>query len=333
MDPGNATYKEVNKEWKATCRILFGTEVGELDEYSGWLSSLNDKFFTRNSSLSGKQVVFGTDAYCPGAKIISFDEVDFTKRFEPLSINEIKDMDSILEAVSERAYYCGSIIIGNSKFVESSSSVADSFFVYRSVKISGSKNIAYSQYLRLCENVFGTNEGGSSKFCIRGSAHYFNQRSFELWIGGNSSDCYYSYGLDACKDCMFSFNLVGKMNAIGNMQLPKDKYLSIKRKLLSEMAQELEQNERFKRLHSDEIRHLAYVANRLKDRKIILSKKDETGQEQKITFTLKVLLINTKGEGILRLKELRAQGKAKAPLGAFCFKEEHLDRRYFGLSA
>ena len=229
------TYVQLNKEWKATCRIVLGGEVGELDEYAEWLSSLNDKFFTRKSSLSGKEVVFGSDAYCKGAKIISFDEADFTKKFTPLSINEIKDIDSVLSAIQERVFYCGNIVLGNSKFIEKSTSVTDSFYVYRSVKVSGSKNIAYSQYLRLCENVFGTNEGGSSQFCMRGSALFNNARGFELWISGNCSDCHYAYGLDGCRDCMFSFNIVGKTNAIGNLALPKDKYAAIKKKLLQEM--------------------------------------------------------------------------------------------------
>jgi len=242
MDAGSVAYQKVNKEWLATCRILLGREVGGLSEYSGWLSSLSDRFFVRKSSLSRKEVVFGSDAYCPGAGIISFDEVDFTRRFEPISINDTKDIDSLLSAVRERAFYCGNIIIGNSRFVESGSGVTDSFYVYRSVKVSGSKNVAYSQYLRLCECMFGVNEGGSSKFCIRGAAHYFNQRSLELWGGGNCSDCYFSYGVDDCKDCMFCFNMVGKSHAIGNCALPKEKYLAIKRKLLGEIAEELEKN-------------------------------------------------------------------------------------------
>jgi len=39
---------------------------------------------------------------------------------------------------------------------------------------------------------------------------------------------------------MFCFNMVGKSHAIGNRIFPKDKYLEIKRKLLGEIADELE---------------------------------------------------------------------------------------------
>ncbi|MCL6089032.1 MAG: hypothetical protein M1530_02605, partial [Candidatus Marsarchaeota archaeon] len=95
------------------------------------------------------------------------------------------------------------------------------------------------QWMRLSENIFGTNEGGETGFCMRCGIVYRNSRSFELWIGGNTSDSYYSYGLEGCKDCMFCFNLVGRSNSIGNLALPRDKYSELKSKLLSELRAEL----------------------------------------------------------------------------------------------
>jgi len=219
--------------------MILGGEVGGLDEYSEWLSGLNDPLFVRNSSLSGKRVVFSNGEYCKGSRAMSMDETDFMKKSEPLSINDMKDMDSLLAAVQERAYYCGNIAIGNSKFVEESSEVSDSFYVYKSVRISGCKHVAYSQWMRLSEGIFGTNEGGETKFCIRSGIVYRNQRDFEAWICGNTTDSYYSYGLEGCHDCIFCFNLIGKSNCIGNVQLEKSQYTAIRKKLLSELRGEL----------------------------------------------------------------------------------------------
>ncbi len=240
----NPTYTELNNQWKATCRIVFGSEVGELEDYREWLIELNNPRFVKNCSKSKKETVFTSSEFPKNGKFISMEEVDFNKKFEPLNINQIKDIDSILEAIEERVYYCGNIILGNSKFVEKSSNVQNSFFVYDSVKINDCKNIAYSQYLRLCENIFGTNEGGESKFCIRCSILFKNMRSFELWKSTNCSDCYYSFGLDSCSEAFFSFNLVGKRYAIGNLEIPKDKYTTIKKKLLEELVEKLEKNKR-----------------------------------------------------------------------------------------
>jgi hypothetical protein len=233
------TYRHLDKEWRTLCRMVLGGEVGGLDEYSGWLSGLNDPLSTRASSLSGKQVVFSNGEYCEGANTASMDEVDFSKKFEPLSINDMKDIDSLVSAVQERAHYCGNIVIGNSRFIESSSEVSDSFYVYKSVRISGCKNVAYSQWMRLSEGIFGTNEGGDTKHCLRCGIVYRNQRDFEAWICGNTTDSCYSYGLEDCSDCIFCFNLIGKSNCIGNVALPRDRYAGIKKKLLEEMRGEL----------------------------------------------------------------------------------------------
>lgn len=233
-------YEELNKQWNSTCRIVLGKEIGELSDYSNWLSNINDKRFVKKSSISGVDTVFTSSEFSDNSKFTSLNEVDFNKRFEPLNINEIKDIDSILEAVSERIYYCGNIVLGNSKFVEKSSNVTDSFYVYDSIKIDASKNIAYSQYLRLCENVFGTNEGGEGKFCIHSSILFKNTRCFEIWNSPVCSDVYYSYGLENCSEAFFSFNMVGRNHIIGNLELPKDKYLLIKKKLLEEISEKLE---------------------------------------------------------------------------------------------
>ena len=233
------TYRHLDKEWRTLCRMLLGAEVGGLDEYSEWLSGLNDPLSTRASSVSGKQVVFSSNEYCEGSSAISMDEADFSKSFEPLSINDMKDMDSLVSAVQERAAYCGNISIGNSRFIESSSEISDSFYVYKSVRISGCKNVAYSQWMRLSEGIFGTNEGGETKYCLRSGIVYRNQRDFEAWICGNTTDSYYSYGLEDCHDCIFCFNLIGKNHRIGNVQLEREKYAGIKSKLLAELREKL----------------------------------------------------------------------------------------------
>lgn len=239
MPSATETQTHLDREWRATCRAVLGGEIGQLSDFSEWLSGLNDPLFIRKSTSSGKPVVMTSGHYCAGAKILDMPEADFMKKFEPLSINDMKDVDSLFSAVAERAAYCGNIVIGNSKFIERSSEISDSFFVSDSVRISGCKNVSHSQWMRLCENIFGTNEGGDTTHCIRCGIVYRNSRSFELWIGGNTSDSYYSYGLEDCHDCIFCFNLIGKSRCIGNVQLPADKYAAIKKKLLAEFREEL----------------------------------------------------------------------------------------------
>ena len=229
-------YSELNRRWKTLCRAIFGEEIGEMKEYGIWLEENTLPLFTRKSSASGKAVSFVLPYYPKDAKFASLDEVDFSKKFAPLSINEVKDIDSAIRAVSERACYSGNIVLGNSKFVDGSADIIDSFYIYRSAQISFSKYVAYGYNMEYAEGVFGTINHGHCNNSIRISDSNFLSRCFETYGSEQGSDLFYSHKLFNCRDCLFSFNLRNAKNAIGNLSLPPEKYAVLKKKLLSEMA-------------------------------------------------------------------------------------------------
>ncbi|MFH1222650.1 MAG: hypothetical protein V1492_06225, partial [Candidatus Micrarchaeota archaeon] len=227
-----AVYEELNRRWKKTCEILLGGEVGELTDFEDWLGELGEPVTYAKSGVSGKTIALSTPNYPKNAAFAGMDEVDFSKRFEPLNINEVKDMDSILEAVQERLYFCGDVVLGNSKFVEKGTCVLDSFYVYGSHTCESSKGVAFSTLTRFSENIFGSYLIGYSNHCIRGPSIFNCARCFEFWRCETSSDCYFAYSLHGCSDCIFCFNQWGKRNCIGNLQLPREKYVALKRTLL-----------------------------------------------------------------------------------------------------
>lgn len=154
MDP--KLYSELNKAWKATCRVVLGDEVGELKDYEGWLQrDYAEKPRIEISAITGKKTTIICDDYCKGAKFISFDEIDFNKRFEPLNINEIKDIDSVIEALQERFYYTGNIVLGNSRFVDGSTNIIDCTYIYNTNMMDKSEYIADSAYGRRSKFVLG----------------------------------------------------------------------------------------------------------------------------------------------------------------------------------
>ncbi len=232
----------LDRQWKNTCKLVFGGEVGPLSDYEKWLSQRADNIYYFKSTVSGRQVAFATPAYPADSKRISFEEIDFGRKFAPLGIDEIKDIDSVFQAISDRAYYAGNIILGNSKFIESSTNISDSFYVMGSSRMGDSKYIAHSSMGRLCEYVFGSAAPGESSYLVRCNDTYHVKRAFELWMTSNSTDCYYVFALNNCSECMFSFNLRNAKYAIGNAILPKDKYMKIKSSLLEQMRTELQSN-------------------------------------------------------------------------------------------
>ena len=237
-----SAYDEVNRKWKATCRVLLGGEVGELDGFAPWLSEFKRESKIRKSDGTGKEAVFGVLPYHDGSKWLSFDDVHFEKKYGPLSINDVKDFDSLVGAVSERIAYTGSIVLGNCGSVQSSSYVIDSFFVYRSEQVFESKYVAYTTHCIYSDCVFGC-QAASCTFGIRANDYLCN-RNFEVHKVDYSSDIYYSHGLSGCSECIFCFNLKNKRHAIGNLPLAPEKYAAIKKKLLGEMRQTLSEKKR-----------------------------------------------------------------------------------------
>jgi hypothetical protein len=98
--------------------------------------------------------------------------------------------------------------------------------------------------IKECEYVFGSDGIGVSKFLVRGHEGYKLTRCLEAWKSQTCSDCYYVNGVTDSADCMFCFNVRSKRHAIGNLELPREKYLPIKQKLLSEIAEMLHKEHR-----------------------------------------------------------------------------------------
>ncbi len=238
------TLKVLNKRWKNACRIVLKEEVGDFSDFVPWLKERNEPIVHRESSISGKETTYAIDEYQENSKWADFSEIDFDKKFEPLTINEIKDIDSLLGALQERFYYTGNMVLGNSKHSERSSDVSDSFYIYESGRIGDSKYIGCSTMGRLVEDMYGCNAMGESAFCIKCPETYKDKRLFEVWMSQNCNDCYYSYGLDACTDCIFCFHLKNGRQAVGNLKISREKYNSIKNKLLSEVVSVLKRNKR-----------------------------------------------------------------------------------------
>jgi hypothetical protein len=238
------TIEVLEKRWRGACRLLFGSEPCGLEECEDWLSGLIEPISHHKSSMSGKEVISAPTDYCAGAKWLSLDEVDFNRKFEPLSINEIKDIDSLLFAMSERLFYSGNVVFGKSSHIEMSSNLNDSHYIYGVGRNGNSKYLAYCTMGRLDEDCFGCNGIGESQFCVKCSRTHRSRRCFETWMVLNCSDCYYSSGLENCGECMFSFDLQNRRHCIGNLELEAGKYKGIKERLKAEMAEKLSKEKR-----------------------------------------------------------------------------------------
>ncbi|MDD5337351.1 MAG: hypothetical protein PHS02_02610 [Candidatus ainarchaeum sp.] len=235
---------DLNEAWKSTCKIVFGEEIGELEEFGKYLGGNVLELGMRKSSISGQPVTLSSlNEICGSAKFISNDEVPAYQKATQdiqLDINQVKDIDSVLSALKEKFCYSGNVVLGNSNDVGLSDNCTDSSHVYKSQVVGdGCKYVAFSSQVRQTQYAFGVTYDGGSKFAIRGFCTYKLNRCFENLNTFDSSDCYFTAGLRSCSNCMFSFNLRNKNNAIGNLALQKDAYLALRKKLLAEITDEL----------------------------------------------------------------------------------------------
>ncbi len=228
--------------FSSTCKTLFGREIGTLERYSEYLSSEVQKAMVATSFISGKEVYLSSPHYPKNAKFIALGEEVMGVE---ININKIKDIDSLLSAVSENLAYCGNSNIGNCIEIEKSDACNDASFILSSHQAIRSKQSAYCYGIRDCENVYGCMLIGEVNAAIRTQISFYSVRCFESYLLMNCSDIICSFNCRNCHEAMFCLNQTSKRNVIGNNQLERTKYGELKKKLISEITDELEKNGKF----------------------------------------------------------------------------------------
>ncbi|MBU1166017.1 hypothetical protein KKF81_03640 [Candidatus Micrarchaeota archaeon] len=237
---------DLNSGFTHACSFIFGQEIGDMKDYENYLKEAMVGKLAR-SSLSGDRLFLLSDQYCGKARFF-----DYAKEHEkvsdilskPLDINKIKDTDSLFSAVKEKYLYAGGKVLGQSEEIVASDDITNSQHISYSSMIVNSKYLAYCYQMRNTEYAFASTSSGDSSWILRCFYNNSLQRCFECSASIKLRDCYFCYNLRNCNDCMFTFNTQAKSYMIGNIQLEKQKYLGLKKKLLGEIVSQLKQNKR-----------------------------------------------------------------------------------------
>ncbi|MFA6530246.1 MAG: hypothetical protein WCT31_00815 [Candidatus Micrarchaeia archaeon] len=239
---GGAICQELGKAWRSTTKVLFGVEMDKLSGYENYLKRYTDPMENRKSAITGKDVTISSNRIPTNAKVIAHDEADYYAKMTasvPFNINEIKDIDSIVAATREKVFYTGNVLLGNSIGSKACHRCVNLSYSYGCQDVRDGKYVAFTTSIRNPEYSFGCCFGGDIKFCIKILDPYNVTRSVELFHANVVGDSYYCGTIEDSDNCMFSFNQKNKHYLIGNIQLPRDKYATLKAKLVAEMADEL----------------------------------------------------------------------------------------------
>ncbi|MEM4633638.1 MAG: hypothetical protein QW275_00620 [Candidatus Anstonellaceae archaeon] len=240
MDSLDAT---LQKAWDSTCRVVLKRELGKLDRFRPWLLEHIPKMTFRDSPFG--KVALARDCYPKEASFVPQEKATINKEFS-LSINQIKDIDSIISACLERFEYVGNKVLGNSSFVRNSDIVIDSQYVNNSSNIEESSYTDCSFMVRKgSKYCFGSGYCGQSEFLVRTVGTFNSKYCFESYFVPDCNSAYFCQSCYGCREIMFCFGQRNAFYKIGNLQLSKDKYLALKEKLLEEVCDELVKEGRF----------------------------------------------------------------------------------------
>jgi hypothetical protein len=239
---GGFNLAPIDSAWRGLCRLLFGREVGGLLKFEPYLREAMAPYMIAKGG-SGKDVFLSNTHYSKTARFTSPEEISSlpAAKFSP---NDVKDIDSLFRAAGENIAYCGNKTFGKNANVDFVDNAIDCIDVYYAHNVRNVKKGAFISYVRESECVFGLPPFPKINYSIRCHEGINVHRMFESFYITHSSDMYYSFNCTNCIDVMFGFNLRGKRHVIGNVELPREKYLALKKKLTAEIADELEKNGR-----------------------------------------------------------------------------------------
>ena len=214
---------KLDDSFKSTCRVLFGQEVGGLEEFKPYLLEMVDQPTLVKSAISGKTVHLSRPYYSKSARFIDVEEAAAPAGAGALSINDIKDVDSALGALSEKMAYCGNKNLGRNAEVSASDMCNDSIWVQSSQNVMESKYVAYCNGIRKSEYTYGCQLGGEVGNSIHSQVFFYSKRCFDAYLCVKSSDLYSCFNCKNCSDAMFSFNQNSVRCAIGESAASKGK--------------------------------------------------------------------------------------------------------------
>ncbi|MFA5049786.1 MAG: hypothetical protein WC501_02150 [Candidatus Micrarchaeia archaeon] len=231
---------DLDQVFSSICRILFKSEIGNINEFYNFLNRYNEPPKKLNSIISGQEV-YVSNYYCNNSNFISLDELDQLK-IKPIRVYDFNDPDALLHEIKKRFVYAGNKILGNSMDVSESENCTDCFHVYKSKEIMNSEHIIYSHMIRDSKFLIGCSWGALNNFCMNTTEIAQVTRSFESAFLVKCSDIYYSYNCKNCYEVMFCSHLFSKKYCIGNNEFPKEDYFKLKEKLIGEMLEKLKKN-------------------------------------------------------------------------------------------
>ena len=227
-------------------RLIFGKPLSPISKYAEWLRQRVPGGRSVKSCFGSREAYvpeYGAFKTMPGEKIASEEDAALAggKRIEE---HDARSLSSMIDKLPSIAYFVPAYAEGSNMDVEQSFLYLNCMHIRHCFDPFTSKNCAYCFSIMDAESVFGMHRIKGAGF----SLHCYNslkiQRCFEVDGGIDCKDSYFCHNVENLDSCIFCFNAKNLRYAIGNLELPREKYLGAKKRLVGSMAGMLEKNGR-----------------------------------------------------------------------------------------
>lgn len=235
----------VHEAFSKTMRLLLGFELGNMDDYEGWLKRGVRWKREVKSEVSGKKVGVPLLAFFDLAKrgFVTMEEsIELGKKPSPVKNIEsisVKNAGSLLKAILR---FTPEIMLGENIGVEDICTCFSSQYSIRGIYTNACKYTAYCYWPRNSQYVFGSSLVFTCEFCVKCANSENLSRCFEVSDSHSCTDCYFCHNCENVRDSMFCFNAKNLKYAIGNTEFSREEYLRIKKLILEEIALRLKRD-------------------------------------------------------------------------------------------
>ncbi len=236
---------EIEKTFEITTKMLFGKSFGPIENYSFWLEKRIPKSKKYKSALSDREVLV-KDYYffkeISKEKIAIFEELNQVGQ-RKMNLNDVS-IEEVKKKIGSTAMFVPDFRQGKNINVTNSVVYIDCMNVDNSFDTFSLKNSAYI-FSAFGEGLFGSYRLVNSKFSI----HCYNVTNinscFEIDTAKNCSNSMFCHNVENVHDSIFCFNTKSKRYAVGNIEIGKEKYFEIRKKLCEKIIEGLEKNKDF----------------------------------------------------------------------------------------
>lgn len=240
-------FAEIERSFESVTKVVLGKGLKPLMSYGGWLQSHVDPVVKVKSAVSNRPVYVGGWPFFKAMlnNVATLDEsFELGKRSLPLRDIEGMDLRNASEKLAPIKCTTPELALGRHFGIVECAAYISSSYCFRNTSSVDSKYSAYSLWPRESEHVYGSSFLFSSKFCLKCYNSSCLTRCLEVNHSKSCSDCLFCHNCENLSDCAFCFNAKNLRYAIGNVEVGRERYLPIKKKMLDEIVKKLERGKR-----------------------------------------------------------------------------------------